>query len=70
MKVYIFKNSYYIGEDEMVTANALSSEEVELADGYELKVTDGVLKQEPREDLLSVGVPTQTEVKEITGVDY
>ena len=65
MKVYIFKNSYYIGEDEKVTANALSSEEVELADGYEFKVTDGVLTQEP-----SVGVttnevedvPTQAEV--------
>ena len=49
MKVYIFKNSYYIGEDEMVTANALSSEEVELADGYEFKVTDGVLTQEKSE---------------------
>lgn len=47
MKVYIFKNSYYVGEDEKVTANALSSEEVELADGYEFKVTDGVLTQEP-----------------------
>jgi len=70
MKVYIFKNSYYVGEDEKVTANALSSEEVELTDGYELKVKDGVLTQEPStEPLLSVGVTT-TEFKEITGVDY
>ena len=65
MKVYIFKNSYYVGEDEKVTANALSSEEVELADGYELKVTDGVLTQEPStEPLLSVGVTT-TEVEDV-----
>jgi len=65
MKVYIFENSYYIGEDEMVTVNALSSEEVELADGYEFKVTDGVLTQEPSaETLLSVGVTT-TEVEDV-----
>ena len=65
MKVYIFKNSYYIGDDEKVMANALSSEEVELADGYELKVTDGVLTQEPSaETLLSVGVTT-TEVEDV-----
>ena len=65
MKVYIFKNSYYVGEDEKVTANALSSEEVELADGYELKVTDGVLTQEPStEPLLSVGVTT-TEIEDV-----
>ena len=49
MKVYIFKNSYYIGDDEKVMANALSSEEVELADGYEFKVTDGVLSQRKSE---------------------
>lgn len=55
MKVYIFKNSYYIGEDEMVTANALSSEEVELADGYEFKVTDGVLTQEPSNNMYPNG---------------
>ena len=60
MKVYIFKNSYYIGEDATVIANALSSEEVELADGYEFKVKDGVLTQEP-----SVGVTT-TGVEDVT----
>ena len=59
MKVYIFENSYYIGDDEKVMANALSSEEVELADGYEFKVKDGVLMQEP-----SVGVTT-TEVEDV-----
>ena len=59
MKVYIFENSYYIGEDEKVTANALSSEEVELADGYEFKVTDGVLTQEP-------SALTTTEVEDVT----
>jgi len=65
MKVYIFKNSYYIGENETVTANALRSEEVELADGYEFKVTDGVLTQDPSaEALLSVDVTT-TEVEDV-----
>ena len=65
MKVYIFKNSYYIGDDAKVTANALSSEEVELTDGYEFKVKDGVLMQEPSaETLLSVDVAT-TEVEDV-----
>ena len=41
--VYIFQNSYYIGEDENVIKNALRSEEVEIADGYTPKVVDGVL---------------------------
>lgn len=64
MKVYIFKNSYYVGEDEKVTANALSSEEVELADGYELKVKDGVLTQEPSAETTTgvEDVPAQAEV--------
>ena len=65
MKVYIFKNSYYIGEDATVIANALSSEEVELADGYEFKVKDGVLTQEPSTDVTTTeveDVPTQAEV--------
>ena len=43
MKVYLFENSYYIGTDENVIANALSSEEVELEEGKSLSVTDEAL---------------------------
>lgn len=65
MKVYIFKNSYYIGDDAKVMANALSSEDVELADGYEFKVTDGVLMQEPSVGVTTTGVedvPAQADI--------
>ena len=43
MEVHIFKNSYYIGNDESVIANALRSEEIELEEGKTVSVTDGVL---------------------------
>ena len=49
MKVYIFENSYYIGEDKNVSDNALRNEDIELQEGYELKVVDGELSQEKSE---------------------
>lgn len=41
MKVYVFPNSYYIGEDAEVIKNSLRSEEVELKEGETIKVVDG-----------------------------
>lgn len=53
IKVWIFKNAYYIGNDSAVTKNALRSEEIEeIPEGYCLKVKDGVLtiEEERMED--------------------
>ena len=41
MKVYVFENCYYIGEDETVISNAIRCEEVELKEGESIKVVDG-----------------------------
>jgi F420-0:gamma-glutamyl ligase-like protein len=52
MTVYIFENSYYIGEDEGVIANALRFEKIEeLEEGKVLSVTDGALSVAEEEQI-------------------
>ena len=41
MKVYIFENSYYIGECQEIIDKAIRCEDVELKENEEIKVTDG-----------------------------
>ena len=41
IKVWIFENSYYIGNDIGVTKNAIRSEEIIIPEGKELMVVGG-----------------------------
>ena len=41
MKVYIFENNYYIGNDPEVTKKALRSEDVEVPEDKQIKIVNG-----------------------------
>jgi len=52
MKVWIFENSYYIGNDTGVTKNAIRSEEIIVPEGKELRVIDSKVSFVDAEDLI------------------
>lgn len=43
MKIWMFLNSYYIGEDKFITDKAIKSEEIEIPQGKKIVVSNGIL---------------------------
>jgi hypothetical protein len=41
MKIYIFKDSYYVGNCEDVIKNAIKSEEITVPEGKSIKIVNG-----------------------------
>ena len=49
MRVYVFKNSYYVGTDENVIKNALRYEDITVPKDKELRIVNGEISFVDRE---------------------